>query len=333
MSRKYDLQHNCSYVSVIVAPVAPLVLFERKKTEPQPDRETVASGTNSCKLVGFPVARYDIVEDKVRFSNRVGLFKKRWVVAKEFPVYEITKVECLRNWISLSWNNEAYQFILTQKGGSFAKLAQQIAELQEIHQKDLQKTLQTELCRNELLAAIAASLPIVDCLFDILMGLHEKRVSWMRLKSYVQTLGGTFNFKPQTLMSLDLDFAKIAVAVQNQVAKETAQEALDSLRAIYGYFNEIESQEALADTVPNVEHVKAVVLAYFTLNDLWLAKIVGADTQNEFDAFKEQLVDLAEQTSFRADAADFSPVLTDTVALEASIWGVRMSFRERLKQL
>jgi hypothetical protein len=333
MNRKDDLQHSRLYMPVIATPVVSL-LFGRKKTEPQPVEVEIVAKPKSRKLAGFPVAKYDLAEDKVRFSNRVGLFKKRWVVAKEFPIYEITGVESLGNWLSFSWNNERYHFILKPKGSSFANLAQQIAVLQAEYQKNLQKTRQAELCRNELLAVITASLPIVDCSFDILMGLHEKRVSWMLLENYVQTLGGAFNFKSQTLPPLDLNFVKIAAAVGNQVAKETAQEAFGILRAMYGYFQDLVSQKDLADIVPNIGYVQGVVLAYFTLNDLWFAKVVGeADIQNEFNAFKGQLADLAEQTNFSADVGVFSSALMGTDTLGDSILGARLSFRERIKQL
>ncbi|MDR0372807.1 MAG: hypothetical protein LBI79_04520 [Nitrososphaerota archaeon] len=334
MNRKGDLQHNCPYMPIITTPAVPLLLFGQKKTEQQTAEETSVSKSKPRKLTGFPVVKYEIAEDKIKFSNSAGLFKKRWVVAKEFPVYEITVVESLGTWLSLSWNNEIYQFILKRKGESFAKLVQQIAELQEAHQKNLQKTQQASLRRRELLDAITVALPIVDCSFDILMGLHEKHVGWMRLESYAQALGDTFSFKAQTLASLDLDFAKIVAAVQNQTAKETAQEAFGVLRAIHDYFSALKPQEDLADTVPNFEHAKRIVLAYFTLNDLWFAKIVGeTDIQKEFNIFEMQLADLSGQTGFKVMAEEFRPVLSDTGALGDGVWNARQLFRERLKQL
>ncbi|MDR0471694.1 MAG: hypothetical protein LBH79_08245 [Nitrososphaerota archaeon] len=329
---KGNLQYSCSRPTIAISDV-PLLLFGKKKAELQSaEAQTLTTKSKPCKLVGLPVAKYDIAEDKVRFFNKTGLSKKRWVVAKEFPVYEITGMNHLGNWLSLSWNNGVYSFILP-KDGSFAKLVHQITELQEAHQKNLQKTQQAELRKSELRTVLGASLPIADGLFDVLMGLHKKRVNWLQIENYLQALSGTFNFKPQTLTPLTLDFSKIALAVQNQVAKETAQEAFALLGIIWAYFSQLGSQTDLTDSVPNSGQVRNVVLAYFTLNDLWFAKTIGgADTQNEFDAFKGQLADLAAQTPFRANADEFLPVV-ENAANSWDIWDARILFSERLKQL
>ena len=329
-----DLQYSRSRHVMAISTV-PLLLFGGKKVALQSaDAQTMTTKSKPQKLVGLPVAKYDVAEGKVRFFNKTGLSKKRWVVAKEFPVYEITEIDHLGNWLSLSWNNEVYPFILNPKGASFANLVQQIAELQEEHQKNLQKTQRTALRKSELLAVVDASLLIVDGSFDILMGLHEKRVNWLQLEHYAQTLGGQFNFTPQTLMPLSIDFSKVVLAVQNQTAKETAHEALCILRVIWAYFSELGSHKDLADSIPNSGHVLNTVLAYFTLNDLWFAKVIGeADTQCEFDAFRCQLADLATQPDFGVDTAEFLSILGGADTFENSILDTRLLFREHFKQI
>ena len=320
-------------VVVITILAVSLLLFGRGRAELQPvEAESATPKAKPRKLTGCPVVKYELAEGKISFFNKVGLFRKRWVLIKEFPVYELTGVENLGNWLSLSWNNEVYEFIFKCNGESFDNLVQQIAELQEVHQRNLQKAQQIALCRGELIAALNASLPIVDCSFDILMGLHEKRVNWVQMENYLQTLGG-FNFKPELLVPLDLDFSKIAVAIQNQTTKETAQEAFDILRAIYAYFSGFEL-EALADGVLNFGYVRVVVLAYFMLNDLWFAKVIGeVDMEIEFNAFRVQLADLAAQTNFGADAEGFVSTIVEADVFGSGIWDTRLLFREGLKQL
>jgi len=275
----------------------------------------------------------EITQSELRFFNKTGLSKKRWIVTKEFPIYELTKMEHRGNWLSLSWNDQIYSFILNPAGESFAKLVQQITELQEAHQKYLQKTQQAALHKSELLTIMNTSLLITDGSFDILMDLHKKRVNWPQIEQHVQTLGNTYHFKPQTLLPLSLDFSKVALAVQNQIAQETAQETFNLLKVIWTYFNELKSHTDLVDTIPNAGQVYNVVLAYFTLNDLWFANIIGeADTQSEFDTFKNQLANLTvAQTIFRANADEFLPVGENTYS--GNIWDARLLFRERLKQL
>jgi len=332
MNCNSDLQYSCSE-HVRTISTLPL-LFGRKKIELQSvETQAVTTKSKPSKPAGFPVAKYDIAEDKLRFFNKTGLSKKRWIVTKEFPIYELTKMEHRGNWLSLSWNDQIYSFILNPAGESFAKLVQQITELQEAHQKYLQKTQQAALHKSELLTIMNTSLLITDGSFDILMDLHKKRVNWPQIEQHVQTLGNTYHFKPQTLLPLTVDFSQVAIAVQNQTAQKTAQETFNILKIIWTYFNELQSPTDLTDISPNVGQVRNVVLAYFTLNDLWFANILGeADTQNEFDAFRHQLTDLTTQTQFGANTDEFFSMMENTSA-SWDICDARILFRERLKQL
>jgi hypothetical protein len=313
------------------------LLFGRKKKQP-PQAGSVQEAPakpKPSKLTGLKVAKYEVAEDKIKFSNMKGLFKKRWVVEKEYPIYEVTAVESIGNWLSLTWNNVAYQFML-KKGESFAKLQEQIQTMQIERQKANALNERVALRKADLLGLIDRSLPIVDSSFDILIGLHAKRVDWRQIEACAQTLGPSFSYKPTTLPQLELDFAAIGIAVKSQVAKDTSKETLSALKAVHGYFIGLKPEDDLAGFYPNFEHAKAAVLAYYTLNDLLLARVVGEKDSKKEIAYLEELLKTFEGTAVKVDSAALLGAV-DGASVEASrgnaVFEVRALFREQLKQL
>jgi hypothetical protein len=168
---------------------------------------------------GTAVAKYEIVKDQVKFYRAKGALKKRWVVNNEFPISEISAVESLGNWLSITWKDATYPFILKQKNASFAKLNEQLHVLREEYQRNREQTQKAALRKTELLTVINGTMPIVDSSFDILMGLHQKRIDWKSIETDAQPLAVPYSFKAATLEPLDLDFSQVAAAVKSQVAK------------------------------------------------------------------------------------------------------------------
>ncbi len=326
-----------SYIPAKIPAAMQLLLFGRHKKEPasqQGNTQETPPKQKQRKLTGTAIAKYEIAEEKVKFYAAKGFFKKRWVVVKEFPVSEVSAVESVDNWISLTWNGAAYSFILKKKAESFAKLCEQIQSIRDEGQKKREKDEYAALRKSELLGAINASLPIVDSSFDILMGLHEKRVNWTLIDGFVQRLGSGVSFKGQTLAPLELDFGTVTAAVKAQSAKETSKEAFAVIKAIHGYFNGLKPEADLADVHPSFEQAKVLVLAYLTLNDLLLAKIVGEkDSKKEFGALELQLADLANQTSFKVNVEDVKAIIDGAgaeAAGEGAVADARALFKERL---
>jgi hypothetical protein len=314
------------------------LLFGRKKKQPTqtgPAPETSAK-PKPKKLTGQKVSKCEVAEEKVKFSNTKGLFKKRWVVEKEFPINEITAVETQQNWVSLTWSNQAYQFKLKNKNESFVKLQEQIQTLQSERQKA--KALDEKVAQRkaDLLGLLDRSLPIVDSSFDILIGLHAKRVDWHQVEASLQPLGASFSYKPVSLPPLDLDFAVVTAAVKSQIAKDTSKETLSVLKQLHGFFTGLKPEGDLGGFNPNFEHAKAAVLAYYTLNDLLLAKVVGDKDSKKEVAFLEELLKAFEGTGVKVDLAALLS-LVDGAAVEAergsAVFEVRALFREQLKQL
>ena len=333
-------QHQFTYVPSITTAAMPLLLFGRKKkneTSEQSAQQTPLPKPKKWKPKGTAVGKYEIAEDKVKFSIMKGFAKKRWVIVKEFPIYEITAVESIKNWISFTWKGEAYPFVLKKKTDSFVKLQEQIQGMQEENQKALQKKEHAALRKTELLGAVNTVLPIVDSSFDILIGLHGKRVNWTRIEGYMQTFANPLSFKAQTLMPLDIDFANVSAAAKAQAAKDTSKETFAVLKAIHDYFNAFKPEEDAVDTSPNFEQTKTLVSAYYTLNDLFLAKAVGEkDSIKELSALEGQLKDLADKTSFKLSIEELKQSLNAPQSEEDSgdtLSDARLLFREQLKLL
>ena len=314
------------------------LLFGRAKKQPPQggSAQEETAKPKPKKHTGLKVAKYEVADDKVKFSNMKGLYKKHWVVEKEYPIYEVTAVATEANWLSLTWNNQTYQFKL-RKGESFAKLQEQIQTKQFERQKANELTARADQRKSDLLGVLDKSLPIVDSSFDILIGLHAKRVDWNKIEAYTQTLGASISVKPTTLPPLYLDFDAVNSAVKTQIAKDTSNETLSVLKTIHGYFTGLKSEDDLASFTPNFEHVKAAVLAYYTLNDLLLAKVIGEkDNKKEVAYLGEELLRAFERTGIKVDLATLLDAV-DGAASEAergdAVFEVRALFREQLKQL
>jgi hypothetical protein len=227
--------------------------------------------------------------------------------------------------------------MLKKKTDSFAKLNEELqAKIEEQHQNQL-KAERAALQRSELLAAVNTFLPAVDASFDVLMGLHEKRVNWTLLESYVQPLGGTLSFKAQTLLPLELDFAKVAAAIKTEAPNVASKEAFAVLKAIHSYFIAQKPEEDSADAVANFEQVKELILAYYTLNDLMFAQVIEEkDNVKESAAFEAVLADLAAQTNFKLAADGFKESFEALGVNEErgeAVLDARLLFRTQLKQL
>lgn len=315
------------------------LLFGRKKKQPPQagSAPEAPAQPKPKKLTGLKVAKYEVAEGKVRFSNMKGLLKKkRWVVEREYPVYEIAALETQGNWLSLTWSNQAYQFMMKGKSESFAKLQEQIQNLQTEQQKAKELNERAAKRKADLLGLIDRSLPLVDSSFDILMGLHAKRVDWRQVEAYSQTIGASFSYRPITLPQLDLDFAAVSAGVKSQVAKDTSKETLSLLKGIHNYLDGLKSEDDLVGFNPNFEHAKAAILAYYTLNDLLLAKVVGEKDSKKEASYLEELLKALEGTGVKVDLTALLGAV-DKVSVEAerddAIFEVRALFREQLKRL
>jgi hypothetical protein len=303
MTNKAEPQpRQSTFVPAITTIAVPMLLFgiHKKEANPNPQSTQETPEKSKKKPVGLSVTKYEIAEDKIKFQDTRGLYKKRWVTVKEFPIYEVSAVESSANWLSLIWKGETHSFLLKNKTDSFAKLQEQIQSMLQDHKTALEKQEKATLRRTELLKALDAFLPIIDSSFNILMGLHQKRVDWSRIEASMQPLYSNFSFKAQSLSTLEIDFSNVAATVKNQAVKETSKETFNVLKTIHDYFQGLKTQDDLAEVTPNFEHIKAVIMAYYTLNDLLLAKITGEkDSKEEVSYLDSRIRVLSESTNVK----------------------------------
>ena len=196
---------------------------------------------------------------------------------------------------------------------------------------------QVALRRTELLAVVKDSIGHIEMSFDILMGLQEKRINWERLDKYSEAFGPNLNFKLQTMSPLILDFLKISSAISSQNIQKTSKEAYNILKTIFEYFNGLSIDDAFKESVPNFQSAKAIVLAYYTLNDLLLGKVVGdKENKKESHQLESDLEILAKNTIFNVNIQELRfniEKVTPENDLESVIDDIRGIFKEQLKQI
>ena len=207
----------------------------------------------------------------------------------------------------------------------------------ENRQKLIEDNEKILLRKNELLEVINASVGIVDLSFDILIGLQKKRINWQRLEDYSRDLGENFSFIGQSLPSLNLGFLKILSAIKSQIPKETSEEANNILNAIYSYFNSLNLDKDLKESVPNFLSAKAIILSYYTLNDILLGKIVGEkENKKEANQLESVLQILANNTDFKVNIEELKASIEKLIPendLESAIDNSREIFKEQLQQM
>jgi hypothetical protein len=207
----------------------------------------------------------------------------------------------------------------------------------EKRQKLIEDNEKILLRKNELLEVMNASIGIVDLSFDILIGLQKKRINWQLLESYSEDLGEHFSFVGQSIPSLNLNFLEIFSAIRSQVPKKTSEETHNILKVIYGYFDSLNPDDDLKESVPNFLSAKAIILSYYTLNDLLLGKVVE-DKENKKENYQLESVlqILANNTDFIVNVDELKDSLYKVLPgpdLENMIDASREIFKEQLQHL
>jgi hypothetical protein len=207
----------------------------------------------------------------------------------------------------------------------------------ERRQKSIEDNEKAVLRRNELLGVINASIGIVDLSFDILIGLQKKRINWHPLEEYSKDLGENFSFIGQSMPSLTVSFLKISSAIKRQIPKETSKEAHTILKAIYGYFDDLNLDDDLKESFPNFLSAKAIISAYYTLNDLLLGKVVGdKENKKENHQLESVLQILANNTEFKVNIEELKASINKAIPendLESVINDSREIFKEQFKHM
>ena len=320
-------------VGVGIAVSALLFFAQRRKGEKPSVNSSVLE--NPQRPNDIPVAKFEVTDDTAKFLVAKGFFKKRWVVAEEIPVYEITSIDNFGNELGVIWKGVAYTFCIKETD-SVGKLRNKVKGMLEEHHKLLERNEKASLRSNELLGVINTSIGIIDSSFDILVGLQEKRIDWQRLESYFNGFGGHSNFAGQSMPSLSLDFSKVFSAVKRQDSKETSREVYNFLEVVYYYFNSLSLDNDIEESFPNFQDAKNLVLAYFLLNDLLLGRVVGDNNREEKSQFEVVLQNLASTSNFKVNVEELKGSMNEAGlenGFESIIECSREIFKKQLKQL
>jgi hypothetical protein len=323
----------------VITPIAvPLLLFGRRKktaTTGQPPQEKTPKPAPKPK--SLVIDKYEIVENVLKFFVTRGFFKKRLVTVKEIPIGEISVVESLGHELKVTWNGFTNSFIIKKKGESFSKLRDQIQSLVAEQQKNLENAAKAKQRKSDLSELIDASIRTVDASFNMLLNLQVKNINWTSLETFAHGLGENKNFAWKTLAPLSLDFSNLHDGIKNQTPDKTSKETFNILKSLYVYFEDLKLEDDLGDVHPNFNDAKSAVFAYYMLNDLWLAKIVGEkDSANEVLELEIALQNLSKETGFRVVFEDLVSSF-DKIASDFDIVSVvedsREIFRVQLKNI
>jgi hypothetical protein len=334
MKNKASFDNNVNYAfTPAITTIAFPLLFGRRKEKTAAAQEAPKAKLKP-KQKGIATDKYELTDASVKFFVAKGFPKKKWVMLKEIPFQEITAVESSGNDLTVTWNGVVYSFVLRKKGESFVSLRDQIQAKLTTQTKSDADTEKASRRKSDLTAAINASVGVVDVSFDVLMGLHEKRVNWAQMESAMEGLGASLNVAGQTIAPLNLDFGNLSAAVKGQVPKETSKEAYNILKTIYVYFDGLKPDD---DQKADFEHVKAAISAYYTLNDLLFGKVIGdGDSEKESLALEEFLAVLANESNVKVSFEELK-VSTDRlggmVEKGSVVEDARAIFRKQLKLL
>ena len=293
------------------------------------------------KPKSIEVSKVEVSDNIAKFFATKGFLKKKWIVVKEIPLLEIERIEKFGNKLSVTWKGVTDTFFTKKKIDIFSKLVGQVNRmLEDVVLEDQRKTKENSekasLRRSELLDTINTSVGIIDQSFNVLISLNAKRINWERLEGYSKDFEKNPSFTGKTIPPLSLDFSKISSATKNKLPKETSDEAYNILKVVYGYFNDLKLEDDLKENHPNFVDAKAVILAYFTLNDILLGKVVGdKKITEEINQLEGVLQNLAAETNFKVNIDELMYAINKIDVdsnRESAIESSREIFKQQLKQ-
>ena len=318
-------------------PFSAALLFGRKKNN-QPIAQTSSQEEpkRKPKLKGTTVGKYEFAEGKLKLYALNGVFKKRWAAINEFSAAEIPNVDAIGNELSLTWNGATYFFLHQKKNESFSALRDQILGFRAEQQQTTEKNQKENQVKADLKAALKGTLNTIDLTFDILIGLHEKRVNWQSLNAYSDRLVAGVIWTGQTLPPLDVDLSQISDAITKQVPREVSKQALGILKAIHNYFNSLPNKEDTKANSGLFENAKKAMTSYLILNDVFFARVTGQrDDPKELAALENALSMLIDEWHIKISLDEIAASIQKTVSpdSEVAVDNFREIFREQIALL
>lgn len=124
--------------------------------------------------------------------------------------------------------------------------------------------------------------------------------------------------------------------MKTQIPKEASNEAFNILKTVYGYFDGLSVDDEFKENHPNFQDAKAMISAYFMLNDLLLGKVVGdKENEEEISQLESALKNLAAETNFTVNIDKLEDTMNKVyvnINNEIAIERSREIFKQQLRQ-
>ena len=256
---------------------------------------------------------------------------------KEIPIVDIESIERVENELKITWGGVAYTFVSEK-----AELVEAIYEKVTVALKEQSKAVADKevvsQTQSDLLKTLRIAIEIVDSLFDILRSL-QGQVEWKLVESYLnrsEKSSGDLTF--QNIEPINLDFTKLSLAIQGHYLKETSKESYDILKLLFGYFSGLTSKNEIPEDLhPNFYDAKAIILAYYTLNDIILGVTVeDKDIGKEINEFEMTLSNLSKEANLNINFDAIKGIINKLCKAkekENTIEETRAIFMQQLSEL
>jgi hypothetical protein len=288
--------------------------------------------TEKTKTRAILIGKYEISDDKVVFFGLSGILKKQWVTRGEIQFSEISTVESTGNVAHIVCDNKHYEYVHAVKTQSFRELQDKFLAylakkrtIEENYQKN-------NVLKTDLVGVLKASIPTVDMCFDVLLAMNRKRTNWKLLEETTGKLESIIFFSGQILTPFTADLTKISLSIKSQVPKLIIVSAIELLKSVYAYFDALKPADHLVENAINIDNIKNVILAYYIVNDVLLAKLTGQTVEDkEISALEKSVLAFSNKSVIKISVDELKASLVSVGADDLVVHDVRAMFKVQLK--
>lgn len=298
---------------------------------------TVSSSIVKAHLIGLGSGTLEFIDNTIKFHIKKGRFKKRKELSREIPMADIDGMNRMGNELSITWKGTTDTFVIEETefaGTIFEKIPETLREQRRMF--DAKEVAKQK--RNQVGKIVSVAMEIADSLFDILMSLHGW-VDWNHIEVFSKRFEENVGIlTDQEMETLELDFKKLSLAIEERLPEEISKEAYDLLRLLHDYFSGLVSEnDSLKEINPNYSDARTAIQAYYLLNDIALGTIVGDDEiGKEHNELMMTLENLSRETGLKINIEAIKDVIAklgSEKGKESAIEKSRAVFRQQLNNL
>jgi hypothetical protein len=314
---------------------APALLTIRRRRGPS--TEAVSAGSAAkARLRNLGSGTLEFADNTIKFYIERGYLKKQKKTVRDIPMTDIENIEQVGNEFRITWKGVTDIFDM-EEAESAGTIYERINEALKEQRKMSEGAEAEKQKRNEPAKILNGALGVVDSSFDILRCL-QGRVNWDRMEGYLRrSEENARSLADQKIGTINLEFAKLSLAIKERLLEDITKEAYGILRSLYEYFSELTKNEFPEQIHPNYQDAKTTITAYYTLNDIILGTIVGdEEIGKESDELVMMLDDLSKRTDLKINIEAIKDI-TNKLGMEKGEESVieesRAVFRQQLKEL